>query len=105
MSIDKINKQIEPLKHKLDILDPFDDFDTLENIEKEIINILTINLTNKTAKFESINGYYILHKSIKKNNVIQVTFFYKDEPTSDREYNTYREAIKELYGYNLKEVI
>jgi len=99
---------VNKLKQELNMLldDPFENFEEIEQLENKIINMLHNKINNKTCKFVVNNKtYYILHKSTKKNNTIQVTCFYKDQPFSDAEYNNYKDALKDLLYYELAEVV
>ncbi len=97
---------ITQLKKIINNLDPFEDLEKIEKLEEKIINMLYKKINNKTAKFQVHNGYYILHKSTKKDNTIQVSFFCNDNiAISDAEYNNYKDALKDLLYYELAEVV
>lgn len=97
---------ITQLRKIINNLDPFEDLEKIEKLEEKIINMLYKKINNKTAKFQAHNGYYISHKSTKKDNTIQVSFFSKDNiAISDAEYNNYKDALKDLLYYELAEVV
>lgn len=45
------------------------------------------------------NSFYIVSKSAKKENSLQLTYFYKDQPISDivRDINDISDIVEELY--------
>lgn len=97
----KLNSSIE--------LNPFDHLYIFEHIENVQANNLLKRINNKTVEFVTgHNCYFILHKSTKKNNTVQLSRFNKNnEAYSDSEYNSYAEAIKQnaLWQYKIKEVM
>ena len=90
-------------------LNPFDHLYILEHIE----NIQLERVYNKLNQYTTIklqskmyqNNYCIIHKSSKKDNTIQLSYFDKAGAYADKEVLSYKDALKEVYkSYEVKEV-
>lgn len=109
IDIKEINQKINNNIKALEQIDPFDDIEGIENIENDIINYLNSLLENKTIKLDSkMNNkfYCIIHRSTKKDNIIQISYFKNNIAISDQEKSSYKDALIEVYkSYLIKEVI
>ena len=92
-------------------LDPYDHFIALEFLEYKAVKLFCkknkIN-NNSTCKFLLDNKHFaILHKSSKKNNTFQLSYFDNNNVAySDKEFNTLIEAVKYIYiGHKLLQVL
>ena len=62
----------------------------------------TIQFQNKKRE----NDFCIIHKSTKINDMIQISYFDNKGAYADKERDTLKDAIKEVYkSYKIKEVI
>ena len=92
-------------------LDPYDHFIALEFLQNKAINLFCkknkIN-NNSTCKFLLDNKHFaILHKSSKKNNTFQLSYFdNNNEAYSDKEFNNLIDAVHYIYiGHKLLQVL
>ena len=91
-------------------LDLFDHFIALEFLQNKAVNLFCkknkIN-NNSTCKFELDKKHFaILHKSSKKNNTFQLSYFDEKGPYSDKEFNNLIDAVHYVYiGHKLIQVL
>lgn len=91
-------------------LDIYDHIELLE-IEQEKAVDLFIRKNNikekSTCKFEIDNKHFvILHKSSKKSNTFQLSYFDNNGAYSDKEFKSLKDAIHYIYvGNKLIEII
>lgn len=91
-------------------LNYFDHYDILEYLDNKQLNSIYNKLKNySTVKLQSIkykDNYCIIHKSAKKLNTIQVSYFDKIGAYSDKEVTSYKDALKVIYkSYRVCEVV
>ena len=91
-------------------LNPFDHFIALEFLENKAVKLFCeknkIN-NNSTCKFELDKKHFvILHKSSKKVNTYQVSYFDERGAYADKQFNSLFEAVKYIYiGHKLIQVL
>lgn len=87
-------------------LNYFDHYEILEKLENRLLNkiIETLKINkNSTIKIKLDNKHYIIiHKSSKKADQIQVSYFDKAGAYADKETSSIKEALKLFNVYNLK---
>ena len=91
-------------------LNVYDHIIALEFLENKAVKLFCeknkIN-NNSTCKFELDKKHFaILHKSSKKNNTFQLSYFDERGAYADEEFNTLIEAVKYIYiGNKLIQVL
>ena len=91
-------------------LNPFDHFEALEFLENKAVKLFCkknkIN-NNSTCKFELDKKHFvILHKSSKKINTYQLSYFDEIGAYADKEFNSLFKAVKYIYiGHTLIQVL
>ena len=91
-------------------LNPFDHYIALEFLENKAVKLFCkknkIN-NNSTCKFELDKKHFaILHKSSKKTNHYQVSYFDEKGAYSDEEFNNLIDAVHYIYiGHKLIQVL
>ena len=91
-------------------LNPFDHFIALEFLENKAVKLFCeknkIN-NNSTCKFELDKKHFvILHKSSKKVNTYQVSYFDERGAYADKQFYSIFEAVKYIYiGHKLIQVL
>ena len=91
-------------------LNPYDHYIALEFLENKAVKLFCkknkIN-NNSTCKFLLDNKHFvILHKSSKKTNTYQVSYFDEKGAYADKEFNSLFEAVKYIYiGNKLIQVL
>ena len=74
----------------------------LNKLYNKVKDYKTIQFQNKKRE----NDFCIIHKSTKMENVIQVSYFDNRGAYADKERNTLKDALKEVYrSYKVKEAI
>ena len=91
-------------------LNYFDHYEILEYLSNKQLNSLYNKLKNYTTiKLQSIkynDSYCIIHKSAKKQNTIQLSYFDKFGAYADKELTSYKDALMLIYkSYNVCEVV
>ena len=91
-------------------LNPFNHFEALEFLENKAVKLFCKKnkiSNNSTCKFELDKKHFaILHKSSKKNNTFQLSYFDEKGAYSDREFNNLIDAVHYIYiGHKLIQVL
>jgi hypothetical protein len=89
-----VNPQLdyESYEFYIDLMDYIDNKE-LNKIYKSIKGYTTIKLKNKSRK----NDYCIIHKSAKKINTIQLSYFDNKGAYADKETTTIKDALTLIY--------
>ena len=90
-------------------LNYYDHYELLTYFENKELNKIYDKIKEyKTIEFQSKsrkNDFCIIHKSSKKDNTIQISYFDNKGAYADKEVNSYKDALELIYkSYKVKEV-
>jgi len=87
----------------------FEHYEILEHLENKQINKILEKIKGNTIQLVNNKNnrlYCIIHKSTKKNNIYQISYFDSIGAYADEEIKDIKEGIKRLYkSYSVTEAI